>query len=77
MKLLKNKGSSSIMFIDGKEHKMLLPSSEIMIEDVDEADRLLKFYGFLEEIKFEKEVEEEKPKKKRSPRRKKIESFED
>ena len=78
MKLIMNKGSSSIMFIDGGEHKMLLPDSRMEIED-EAAEKLLKFYGFVEDLT---PVVEEKPKevvKKKSKRskKKKLQAFED
>ena len=74
--LLFNKGTSSIMLVDGGETKFLAPMKQMIVKDEKEALKILKFYAFVEEISVKKEIHEEVKPKKKSKKKKKLEAFE-
>jgi len=74
--LLFNKGESSIMFVDGSEVKFLAPMKQMIVKDEKEAQKILNFYAFVEEISLKKEIHEEVKPKRKSKKKKKLESFE-
>jgi len=64
------------MFVDGSETKFLAPMKQMVIKDEKEAQKILKFYAFVEEIVVKQEIHEEVKPKKKSKKKKKLEAFE-